>query len=139
MNSVCRRTLACLALGGAAALVGCGRGDGIQRVDLSGAATYRGQPIESGSITFDPQGGGPVAVAQIAGGVYKATGPGAVPVGKYIVRISSTVEDRENWVEGAMPEPPQRELLPARYNRQSDLTMEVPSNAKQMEKDFNLD
>ena len=121
-------------------LVGCGGGgDGMERVDVSGTVTYQGQPVQEGSITFDPQGGGPVAGAQITGGKYQATGRGAVPVGNYIVRISATVEDRENWVEDAMPYPPTKELLPRKYNHESDLQREIPSGARNLEMNFELD
>ncbi|MDZ7620624.1 MAG: hypothetical protein U1E05_26775, partial [Patescibacteria group bacterium] len=69
----------------------------------------------------------------------EATGVAGVPVGAYTIRISATVEDRANWVEGAMPEPPRKELLPARYNLQSNLTREVPTGARAMEMDFMLE
>ena len=72
---------------------------------MYGTVTYQGEPVKDGSITFVPQGEGPVAGTNISNGKYEARGEGAVPVGKYFVKISSTVEDKENWVEDAMPVP----------------------------------
>ena len=139
MNAVSVRGVEFLILGVMVSLVGCSGGDGIERVDVTGTVTYQGQPVQEGTITFDPQGKGPVAGAQITGGTYQATGRGAVPVGNYLVRISSTVEDRENWVEDAMPEPPRKELLPEKYNRESELQREVPSGAGSMVMNFELE
>lgn len=120
-----------------AAIVGCG-GDGIERVGVSGTVSYQGQPVQDGLISFEPQGPGTPAGATIKGGKYDATGNGAVPVGKYRVRISSTVEDTKNWVKDAMPVAPRKELLPAKYNRDTELTLEVASGAGKMEKNFDL-
>ena len=119
------------------AVVGCG-GDGIERVGVSGTVSYQGQPVQEGMISFEPQGQGTPAGAIIKGGKYDATGTGAVPVGRYRVRISATVEDTANWVKDAMPVAPKKELLPAKYNRDTELTLEVASGAGEMEQNYDL-
>ena len=60
-------TLACLPL-----LAACGRGDGIERVELSGKVTFRGQPIEEGQIRFMPKAGttAPVTIEKVTAGRY---------------------------------------------------------------------
>ena len=122
---------------GTAAIVGCG-GDGIERVGVSGTVSYQGQPVQEGMISFEPQGAGTPAGAIIKDGKYDATGTGAVPVGRYRVRISATVEDTANWVKDAMPVAPKKELLPAKYNRDTELTLEVASGAGEMEQNYDL-
>ena len=141
MKVVLVRTLAVLAVGAILPLVGCGGGRAADRVDVTGTVTYQGQPIQEGSITFDPIGEGPVAGALITNGTYEATGRGAVPVGEYIVRISATVEETENWDQDdpAFPVPPRRELLPPRYHRESELVREIPSDARSIELNFDLE
>ena len=83
---------------------------------------------------LEPLDAGRIAI----GGREVATGDGGVPPGKYFVKISSTVEDKENWVEDAMPIPPSKELLPEKYNATTELTLEVPSGAGELEQNYDL-
>ena len=73
-----------------ALVVGCG-GDGTGRLEVSGKATYQGQPVPLGSIAFEPDhargGAGPGAVIEIKEGRYRApSGKGPTP-GPHRVRI----------------------------------------------------
>jgi hypothetical protein len=93
MSTVARlvRTAGLLFSVAALALSGCGTSDGPERYDLSGKATFKGQPIPFGEITLTPdaaQGNkGPGSTATIKDGAYR-TEPGmGVVGGPYVVRI----------------------------------------------------
>lgn len=119
--------------------IGCGRGDGIERVAVSGKVTFQEQPVEDGFITFTPIDSGIQSGARILNGRYEASGPrGSVPVGKYQVRISWLKEDPSLQVDG-MPVPPQVNQLPAKYDTESELVLEVPSGQRKMTQDYILD
>jgi hypothetical protein len=66
-------------------LAGCG---GSSDPSLSGSVTYNRQPVESGFITFSPEGSGTSFGADIVDGKYK---PEIVHAGKYqiLVRAAS--------------------------------------------------
>jgi hypothetical protein len=85
--------IACLAI-----VCGCGRGDSSGRIDVSGKATFDGQPIVYGQIDFTPDNAkghkGPAGYAEIVNGKFDtslATGSGVVP-GAHIVRITAYPE-----------------------------------------------
>lgn len=68
----------------AATLLGCGQ-DGPQRFELSGKVTYRGQPVPSGSIVFEPDAAkgndGPQGMAPIQNGMFDTARGGRGTVG----------------------------------------------------------
>lgn len=73
---------------------GCGRSTGPERYDVRGAVSFRGQPVPSGTITFEPDlsksNSGPVSVIPIMDGKYDSQAlerPGPL-AGSLIVRIS---------------------------------------------------
>ena len=73
---------------------GCGRSTGPERYDVRGAVSFRGQPVPSGTITFEPDlskaNSGPVSVIPIVDGKYDSLAlerPGPL-AGSLIVRIS---------------------------------------------------
>jgi hypothetical protein len=116
---------------------GCG-GDGIERVELSGKVTYRGQPVEEGFISLEPIGQGIQSGAKIIQGAYEAVGRGSVPVGKYKVRISWLKDDKSQQMSG-FSFPVTVNVLPFKYNKTSQLTLEVPSGEGSMIQDYILD
>jgi len=72
-------------------LGGCGSPNGPERYEVSGKATFNGQPIPAGKIMFAPdrsaENKGPRGIARIENGQYKTLpGKGAV-VGAQIVQI----------------------------------------------------
>ena len=110
-------------------LSGCGKAKP-QRLAVSGRVTVDGQPLEIGSILFQPEGRGPKSGGMIQGGVFSiaaSTGPQA---GEYVVGIQApklspgTVLPTE---ESARFEVLTRneERLPARYNARSTLRASV--------------
>lgn len=77
-----------------AVVSGCGRSSGPERHDVHGDVTFRGQPVPSGTITFEPDlsksNSGPVSVIPIIEGKYDSQAlerPGPL-AGSLIVRIS---------------------------------------------------
>ncbi len=81
---------------GLAMLAGCGGGvsDEVPRVDISGSATFDGQPIASGEVTFIPDSSkgnsGPATNAPIKDGAYTTVGHGKGMVGgPHILRITA--------------------------------------------------
>jgi hypothetical protein len=100
----------------------------VATVPASGTVTYKGQPVESGSIQFVPESGRPANANIVAGkfslGTYQ-DGDGAIP-GKARITINSTSE-RPSTKRGAEPETVY--LVPVRYSSpdRSGITFELPS------------
>jgi hypothetical protein len=144
MERLCRRSrtgLTAAALAGLCLMFsGCGQSDdNFERVVVSGAVTFDGQPIHSGRIRFIPTGdnNSPVAGAVIDAGRYSVTNKGGVPIGAYRVEITA-----ERLVKGANPEadiPALEQYIPVRYNRSSGLTLSVPSGQPTLEQNFPLE
>lgn len=89
-----RRCVGCGILVLVAAASGCGRSTGPERYNVRGAVTFRGEPVPSGTITFEPDlsksNSGPVSVIPIIDGTYDSLAlerPGPL-AGSLIVRIS---------------------------------------------------
>jgi len=73
---------------------GCSRKTGPERYDVSGTVTFRGEPVPSGTITFERDlsraNSGPVSVIPIVDGRYDSVAlerPGPL-AGSLVVRIS---------------------------------------------------
>jgi hypothetical protein len=74
-------------------ITGCGADDLGRRYSVSGTVTYKGQPVEKGTITFTPSdANGRVATGTIENGKYTLStlgdNDGALP-GKYMVSMSA--------------------------------------------------
>ncbi len=118
-----------------ALLAGCSSGDP-NFSEVSGTVIVDGQPIKEGNITFVSVSGN----APSAGGV--------ITDGKYAAKVhigSTKVEIRASKVVGQKkvydtPDSPMRdimeEMLPAKYNEQTELTLEVEPGSTV--KDFDL-
>lgn len=106
-------------------LCGCGAGDPLGRRPVSGKVTLAGEPLAHGTIAFEPAGQGTSAGATIANGTYAIAADQGLPPGKYTVRISSPTGGV------ATPEAPGEstqlatEQIPADYNSNSTLKVEV--------------
>jgi len=110
-------------------LAGCGGQDGPPRGTVSGKVTLDGQPLAGATVTFYPEGGRPsVGITDESGNyelAYTADKSGAA-VGKHTVRITTA----QISGEGVSPDK-MKEKLPAKYNDQSELTVEVASGSNQ--------
>ena len=117
-------------------LIGCG-GKDYDVVPVSGTVTLDGQPLAEATVMFLPVEGktvnpGPPSVAVTAAdGTYRLKtsddDPGAV-AGKHMVRIFTR---RTEQADAGSDNPNVREIaperVPERYNRNSELTFEVPA------------
>jgi hypothetical protein len=115
----------------AAALAGCGE-NSLGRRKVSGRITLDGKPLVQGSIGFHPQQPqGISSGAMIKEGAYAIEALKGLPPGKYIVRISSADMGPEQRGEAPMTPPGgapytiRKDLIPPKYNSQSELTIEV--------------
>jgi hypothetical protein len=103
---------------------GCNRGPTMGTV--RGEVTLDGQPLKEGRVLFTPvDGQGQTGGATIADGKFTAE----VPLGKMQVQINANkVVGRKAAYEG-VPNSPMYdevvELIPARYNAHSEITLEV--------------
>lgn len=116
------------------ALAGCNSGPTMG--DVRGTVLVDGKPAEGGGITFEPaDGNGQTAGGEIHNGQYATQ----VPVGAAKVRISvAKVVGRKKVYD--TPDSPIMpitvEALPARYNEQTELELEVKPGLNQ--KDWDL-
>ncbi|MCX7425021.1 MAG: hypothetical protein NTW96_05255 [Planctomycetia bacterium] len=110
-----------------ACFCGCGP-SGPQRVIVSGSVSYRGKPVQQGTIRFVPSGGtqGPASGAVIENGKYEATANGGVIVGTHRVEIIAIAPRKDPMGRDlAAMEGAGTQYLPATYNRQSKLTVTI--------------
>jgi len=122
---------------------GCGEDDGLPRQAVSGAVTFDGKPLATGSIQFQPDGsadqGAVGAGAVIQDGRYAVDQAKGLTPGSYKVVIlshDSTIQIEEDAPGGGVRLPP--ELIPPQYNVNSTLTVAV-SEGKENVFDFPLE
>jgi hypothetical protein len=127
----------CALAGAALALPGCGRA-GSDRCDVTGTVTLAGQPVDGGNIEFAPLEAnlGSASGAMIQAGRYTIPSKTGLSPGKYRVRIywadkpALLDADESDAPPGAIKMNPARiphvkELIPTKYNVESQLTIEV--------------
>ncbi len=117
--------------------VGCGGGDPLARQEISGTVTLDGVPVESGSISFEPQGGGAAGAstssgAAITAGKFTIEEEFGLPAGTYLVRVSIPKPGtggvfKEGSMPGDMLAPPQ-EMAPPEWTTKSKNTIEVKAD-----------
>ncbi|WP_422928653.1 hypothetical protein [Singulisphaera sp. PoT] len=107
--------------------VGCGGGDG-SRLPVSGNVVIDQKPLETGSITFLPEGEGAPAVGEIVDGKYEIGADGGPQPGAYKVVILSSkstgkqvpsLDDPSVMIDEVV------NIVPTRYNVQTTLRAEV--------------
>ncbi len=122
------RFIALLAFASVVAVVGCDHGP--QMSEVTGVVTIDGNPVQKGSISFEPTDGhGFTAGATIEDGAYVAK----VPPGEKRVRITGFE------VVGQAPAYPNipnsrmndivKDIVPPRYNSKSELKLTVEKSA----------
>jgi hypothetical protein len=118
---------------------GCGDGGSGNYQAIHGSVTFRGEPLDDGTIQFFGVGEQPGlrGGAMIRDGSYELPREHGLAPGTYLVRISSTERIAKAGTSSMNPFHA-RERLPAKYNAQSKLTVEVGSR-NQGAFDFNLD
>lgn len=133
--SILRAGLAA-ALGLLLVLAGCG-GDSAQPV--RGRVTLDGEPVTMGSIVFMPlSSGGAKAAAAIENGNYTIPAAQGLPTGKYRVEVSwhKPTGRKIPSADPGMTADETREAVPAKYNTDSNLTVEL--NGSDQPHDFSL-
>ena len=126
----------CLAVLG---LAGCGG----ERVPVSGSVSYNGDPVDNGSISFlaDSSAGGEAVNAggDIKDGKYSIQAARGPKAGKYKVEITwnkKTGRMVPTPGDAAVPMPETKQVLPPKYNKQSQLTADITSGGNTV--DFDL-
>lgn len=120
-------------------IVGCGEAD--SRQGLSGNVTLKGEPLPSGSIQFESVAGqSPVfsTGAMIKDGSFVVpAGKSGLPAGLYHVIINAaSTPFLAPGPPGSQPVMETKELVPAAYNTDSEVTVEV---SKEGENEFTFD
>lgn len=123
-------------------LVGCGGGsvDKLGRLSVSGKVTLDGAPLAKGTIRFEPFGTKEKTIATgefIKAGRYSIPASAGLPPGKYTASISSHAEegtaaastDPNEAMNAAAAAKPATETIPAKYNTQTELVVEVKKGA----------
>lgn len=109
-----------------AAAAGCDSGNKLRPV--SGTVKYKGEPLDTGSVTFlyvSPPG--PAGGALITNGKFEIASPRGLEPGTYRVQISSPKGEGQRTPEqiAAGASAPAKERIPPKYNTESRLTVEV--------------
>ena len=110
---LCRKIFVSVVLAVAIAGPGCGKHDAGRPVArLQGMATYQGQPVESGGVSFSPQQGGKAVWATFDKGRYVAQG---VTVGPVLVKIHALQATGKTIVRSVAEIPEEVSIVPDRY------------------------
>ena len=116
-------------------LAGCGDSP---RQRIEGTVTLDGRPLEKGAINFTPLAGtqGPTAGAEIVDGKFSIPAEGGTFAGVFRVEITASRPSGkkvpDQWT--GQPVDAYEQFLPARYNSQSELEVDVQAGgAKQFE------
>ena len=121
----------------AALVPGCGPGD--PRLAVSGAVTFKGQPLDQGRIEFHPpKNNGTMSGAVIQNGRYEIPRDKGLAPATYEVRIYSY--DQKGGTAGAIPGEAGlgfKERIAKKYNADSTLKADVKSG--QTTFDFSVD
>jgi len=129
------RVAAAVALA-AACLAGIGCGGDVATGTVSGTVSYDGKPIENGAINFLAADGSGSGGGTIKDGKYTATN---VRPGNNKVEVSGSKVVGQKKLYNTPNSPAQdvtAELVPAKYNKNTELTFEVKVGSN--EKNFDL-
>jgi hypothetical protein len=123
-------------------LVGCDGADALGRHALSGQVTLDGAPIKQGSIRFESEAGAGTVLATgapIVEGAYQLPREGGLADGKYKVFVTAAEPDTRSAEEIMNdPGPGPKELVPAKYNVNSELVATIPSDLVDGKLNFSL-
>lgn len=107
-------------------MAGCGKS--VETGTLSGKVTFKGKPLEFGSVMMQPKAGGPVARGTIGpDGTYSMTidGEPGAPIGVNNVRVTCYTGQRPGANSGGGEASVGDSLIPERYTRFSSSGLEV--------------
>lgn len=122
------------------AAVGCGRQSGMERVLVAGSVSFQGKPLGKGQIRFVPLEGtaGPVTIDPIENGEYTTDSTEGVPVGSHRIEILGYEPEVYANAPKGPGAPPIPQLLPRKYNRNSELTVTLESGSRTKTLNFDL-
>jgi len=110
---------------------GCGGTPTGGRLPISGEVQLDGQPLDEGTIHFEPSVESKVKMdtgAVISKGKYQLTAEHGLPPGKYIVSITSKVKDTrtaDQIMQGGSDAEAPKERIAAKYNSETTLNIDV--------------
>jgi hypothetical protein len=116
-------------------LSGCSDGNELGRLPIEGTVTFQGQPLDHGTVQFHPQDAvkGVQSGAQVKQGEFSIAEKQGLPPGSYRVMVFSADESSSAESPDAPPSerqgPPPKERIPADYNRNSKVLVEVKADA----------
>lgn len=112
-----------------------------ERVVVSGAVTYKGEPVQQGEIRFLPDAHShvPMSGAYIVDGRYLANAKGGVPVGTFQVEIQAFRGDSDDrGIDSRTSRTTKQQYLPAKYNTQTVLMLSLDSTESAVTQDYEL-
>jgi hypothetical protein len=117
---------------------GCGDSASYELAPVSGVVTLDGKPVPQALVVFQPIGGednptpGPSssAAADSEGWFELKTvqGESGAVVGKHRVKITTPSPAPPSDTDSGFAQPVHKEIIPSRYNSDSELTFEVPAD-----------
>lgn len=111
------------------ALAGCGGADYGDRQPIRGTVTFKGSPLDQGTIQFTPKSGSSFGAAEIKNGEYVIPVEGGLSPGTYEVRVSSG--DSTAPASEPLPGesgPPAKERIPEEFNSKTTLEFTVSTD-----------
>ena len=121
-------------VGTAVLLAGCGPGNPLGRLPISGEVTLDDAPVVLGTIQFDPVDSRGVGTGtRIDNGDFSIDTQHGLPRGRYLVRIyypEPPAEDVSGPPGPDVGSRPARELIPPAYNEDSEQFMEVTAEGE---------
>lgn len=126
---------ALLVLGLCVLLVGCGDSNPLERQPVTGEILLDNVPIANGTIEFSPVGEGTSSGAVLQEGKFEIPATKGLPPGDYLVRISAYNEEAEAVDLPGESNKVAEELIPAKYNTESEITFTVKADSENV---FNL-
>jgi hypothetical protein len=113
--------------------VGCGSGDS-GRVAVGGKVAFNGQPIEQGTIIFEPSDGGRMSVGEIDNGSYNIPRDRGPTAGAYIVRITANRPTGKKlkaavYADDQTPVDVFEQFIPVKFNQSSSLAVDIEPTA----------
>ena len=122
-------------------VAGCGGGadyEGPPRAAVRGRVTFDKMPVESGSITFVPDGEGRKASGRIVSGAYDIPEPQGPQYGDYRVEILWERSTGKTITAGTETAEVTRQVIPGKYNENTELRATVTDDPEKNVFDFDL-
>jgi hypothetical protein len=115
-------------------LAGCGQANELGRRAIAGQVSFRGKPLELGTVRFQPQDvKGVASGASIRDGKFEIPEEQGLPPGSYRVQLSAAAGGQPAVDPNAPPGQSHivaKELIPPAFNSQSKLVVEVSANGE---------